>query len=202
VLDPIGDETAARSTESRSERTPYRSSIMSLLDNVLGSSVPGGNLAKPLGIALLAFLASRATGSSGAAGPESGGALGGLLSGGLGGLLGNLTGSVPGTASIPQDQAHTAMSGGLGELLQRFQQNGYGDIVNSWIGTSANQPIAPDQLHKALGPGVADELSQQTGVPRNELLSQLSQALPTMVDRFTPNGRIPDQDEMARAQPR
>jgi uncharacterized protein YidB (DUF937 family) len=34
------------------------------------------------------------------------------------------------------------------------------------------------------------------------LLSQLSQALPTMVDRFTPNGRIPDQDEMARAQPR
>jgi uncharacterized protein YidB (DUF937 family) len=120
----------------------------------------------------------------------------------LGGLLGNLTGSQPGTASIPQDQAHSAMSGGLGELLQRFQQNGYGDIVNSWIGTSANQPIAPDQLHKALGPGVADELSQQTGVPRNELLSQLSQALPTMVDRFTPNGRIPDQDEMARAQPR
>ena len=126
---------------------------MSLLDNVLGSSVPGGNLAKPLGIALLAFLASRATGNSGAAGPGSGGALGGLLSGGLGGLLDNLTGSGPGTASIPQDQAHTAMSGGLGELLQRFQQNGYGDIVNSWIGTSANQPIAPDQLHKALGPG-------------------------------------------------
>ena len=175
---------------------------MSLLDNVLGSSVPGGNLAKPLGIALLAFLASRATGNSGAAGPEAGGAFGGLLSGGLGGLLDNLTGSGPGTASIPQDQAHTAMSGGLGELLQRFQQNGYGDIVNSWIGTSANQPIAPDQLHEALGPGVADELSQQTGVPRNELLSQLSPALPTMVDRFTPNGRIPDQDEMARAQPR
>ena len=173
---------------------------MSLLDNVLGSSVPGGNLAKPLGIALLALLASRA-GSSGGIGTGASGALGGLLSGGLGGLLGSLTGSGPGTAPIPQDQAHTAMSGGLGELLQRFQQNGYGNIANSWIGTGANQPIAPDQLHEALGPGVADELSQQTGVPRNELLSQLSQALPTLVDRFTPNGRIPDQDEMARAQP-
>ena len=45
---------------------------MSLLDNVLGSSVPGGNLAKPLGIALLAFLASRAAGNSGAAGPAAG----------------------------------------------------------------------------------------------------------------------------------
>jgi uncharacterized protein YidB (DUF937 family) len=175
---------------------------MSLLDNVLGSAVPGGNLAKPLGIALLALLASRATGNSGAVGPGAGGVFGGLLSGGLGGLLGSLTGSGSSNASIPQDQAHTAMSGGLGELLQRFQQNGYGNIVDSWIGTGGNQPIAPDQLHEALGPGVTDELPQQTGVPRNELLSQLSQAMPTLVDRFTPNGRIPDQEEMARAQPR
>jgi hypothetical protein len=41
---------------------------MSLLDNVLDSAVPGGNLAKPLGIALLALLASRAAGNSGGAG--------------------------------------------------------------------------------------------------------------------------------------
>jgi len=54
---------------------------MSLLDNVLGSSVPGGNLAKPLGIALLALLASRAAGSSGGIGTGASGALGGLLSG-------------------------------------------------------------------------------------------------------------------------
>ena len=40
------------------------------------------------------------------------------------------------------------------------------------------------------------------GVPRHEVLSELSQALPTMVDRFTPQGRIPDEEEMARGQPR
>ena len=32
---------------------------MGLLDNVLGSAVPGGRYAKPLGIALLALLAAR-----------------------------------------------------------------------------------------------------------------------------------------------
>jgi uncharacterized protein YidB (DUF937 family) len=126
------------------------------------------------------------------------------LSGGLGGLLGGLMGGAGGdTRTLPdQDQAHAAMSGGLGELLQRFQQSGYGDLVNSWIGTGSNRPIAPDQLNQALSPETVDELSQQTGVPRHEVLSELSQALPTMVDRLTPEGRVPDQQEMARWQPR
>ena len=174
---------------------------MGLLNNVLGSSVPGGSLAKPLGIALLAYLASR-SGNNPAA---SGGGLGGLLSGGLGGLLGGLLGGSSagmGSATLPadEDQAHQAVSGGLGELLQRFQQNGYGDIANSWIGNGPNRSIAPDQLHQALGSDTVDDLSHQTGVPKNDLLSQLAQALPTLVDRFTPQGRIPSPDEMNRVQ--
>ena len=191
---------------------------MGLLDNVLGSAVPGGRYAKPLGIALLALLAARASGrggfgAGGRGGADEGGGgglvaggggLGGLLSGGLGGLLGGLMGGAGAdTRTMPdQDQAHAAMSGGLGELLQRFQQSGYGDIVNSWIGTGSNRAVAPDQLNQALSPETVDELSQQTGVPRHEVLSELSQALPTMVDRLTPEGRIPDQQEMARWQPR
>jgi uncharacterized protein YidB (DUF937 family) len=172
---------------------------MGLLNNVLGSSVPGGSLAKPLGIALLAYLASR-SGNNPAA---SGGGFGGLLSGGLGGLLGGLmggSGAGMGSATLPpdEDQAHTAVSGGLGELLQRFQQNGYGHVAGSWVGTGPNQPIAPHELQQALGPQTVDDLSEQTGVPRNDLLSQLSQALPTLVDRLTPQGRVPEPDEMAR----
>jgi uncharacterized protein YidB (DUF937 family) len=153
---------------------------MGLLDNVLGSAVPGGRYAKPLGIALLALLASRAMGGGGfgaggrggadeggGGGLVGGGGLGGLLSGGLGGIIGGLMGGGGDTRTMPnQDQAHAAVSGGLGELLQRFQQSGFGDTVNSWIGTGANRPIAPDQLNQALSPETVDELSQQTGVPR------------------------------------
>jgi uncharacterized protein YidB (DUF937 family) len=170
-----------------------------LLNNILGSSVPGGSLAKPLGIALLAYLASR-SGNNPAA---TGGGFGGLLSGGLGGLLGGLlggSGAGMGSATLPadEDQAHAAVSGGLGELLQRFQQNGYGHVAGSWVGTGPNQPIAPHELQQALGPETVDDLSEQTGVPRGDLLSQLSQALPTLVDRLTPQGRVPEPDEMAR----
>jgi len=165
---------------------------MGLLDNVLGSSVPGGSLAKPLGIALLAYLASR----SGNNPAGSGGGLGGLL----GGLLGSGARAGLGSATLPrdQDQAHEAVSGGLGELLQTFRQNGYGDVAGSWIGTGPNRAIAPHELQQALGPETVDDLSQQTGVPRNDLLAQLSQALPTLIDRLTPQGRIPQPTEMAR----
>jgi len=160
---------------------------MGLLNNVLGSSVPGGSLAKPLGIALLAYLASR-SGNNPAA---SGGGFGGLLSGGLGGLLGGLlggSGAGMGSATLPadEDQAHSAV-------------NGYGKVAGSWVGTGPNQSIAPHELQQALGPETVDDLSEQTGVPRNDLLSQLSQALPTLVDRLTPQGRIPEPDEMARS---
>jgi uncharacterized protein YidB (DUF937 family) len=172
---------------------------MGLLDNVLGSGVPGGSMAKPLGIALLSLLASRA-------GQGGGGGLGGLLggSGGLGGLLGGLLGG--GSNQVPTSEeelgqhAPGAVSGGLGELLRQFQQNGYGHVADSWIGRGPNQRIAPDQLHQALGPETVDELSDRTGMPRQDVLSQLSQALPDMVDRLTPEGRIPDRDEVARWQ--
>jgi len=166
---------------------------MGLFDNVM----PGGNLSKPLGIALLALLAYRAT--HGSQQNESGG--GGLL-GGLGGLLGGLGQS--GTAQQPplpagqRDQAQAAIPEGLNGLVERFRQGGLGGVIDSWIGTGGNQQIAPNQLNQALEPQEIDELSRQTGLPEQEVLSQLSHALPTMVDRLTPQGRIPQPAEISR----
>jgi hypothetical protein len=56
-------------------------------------------------------------------------------------------------------------------MLQSFQQNGHGDVLNSWIEPGQNQPIATDQLHRALGPDAVNTLSRLTGTPQNELLS-------------------------------
>src|SRR4051812_5470287 len=186
---------------------------MGLLDNVLGSGVPGGRMAKPLGIALLALLASRMGQGGGGGGGGGllggggggGGGLGGLLSGGgLGGLLGGLLGGNSDRPAMSEEELGNhmpgAVSGGLDGLLRQFQQNGYGHVADSWIGRGPNQQIAPDQLHQALGPETVDELSEQTGMPRQDVLSQLSQALPDMVDRLTPEGRIPDPGEVERWQ--
>ena len=152
---------------------------MGLLDDVLGSAVPQGSVSKPLVIALTALLASRATG---------GGGLGNLFGGGSGSAA-----AQPETANQPQG----GLLGGLGNLLQRFQQSGHGDIINSWVGPGENRSITPDQLHQALGPEAVNNLSRMTGAAPNQLLSELSRVLPGVVDRLTPQGRVPDQAEMA-----
>jgi uncharacterized protein YidB (DUF937 family) len=84
-------------------------------------------------------------------------------------------------------------SSGLDMLLRQFQQNGFGEIINSWIGTGQNQPISPTQLRQAIGQKTVNDLSDQTGVPHDDLLSQLSKILPVVIDKLTPNGQLPDQ---------
>jgi uncharacterized protein YidB (DUF937 family) len=83
------------------------------------------------------------------------------------------------------------LSNGLGELLERFKQNGREDVAQSWIGRGPNQDIGPNELHAALGTDVLSELSHRTGLPSDELLARLSQQLPAAVDKYTPEGRLP-----------
>src|SRR5512132_4071864 len=111
---------------------------------------------------------------------------------GQGGVLGNLGGLLGGAS------AGSVLSGGLGELIERFKQKGQGQAADSWVSTGPNQPLAPDQLEQAIGPDVLNTLSQQTGLSREELLSRLTRDLPAAVDKFTPQGRLPTEDEAAR----
>jgi len=120
---------------------------------------------------------------------------------GLGGLLGG-TGAAaqtpptaPPTPPVAPGLPQGGLLGGLSGMLQSFQQSGHSDVLNSWIGPGQNQPIAPDQLHQALGPEAVDNLSRLTGIPQNELLSELSRVLPGVVDKLSPHGRMPDQAE-------
>jgi uncharacterized protein YidB (DUF937 family) len=113
-----------------------------------------------------------------------GGGLGDLLKGGLGGLLaGGAAGSV--------------ISGGLGDLLKQFQQNGQGEVANSWVGKGENKPIAPGDLANALGADQIDSLASRSGMSREELLRGLSQYLPGVIDHLTPDGRLPTESELS-----
>jgi uncharacterized protein YidB (DUF937 family) len=111
---------------------------------------------------------------------------------GQGGVLGNLGGLLSG-ASVG-----SVLSGGLRDLVERFKQNGQGQAADSWVKPGPNQQLGPDQLEQAIGPDVLITLSQQTGLSREELLSRLTRELPAAVDKFTPEGRLPTEDEAAR----
>jgi len=86
------------------------------------------------------------------------------------------------------------LSGGLNELLEQFQKNGQGEAAESWIGAGPNKDISSPQLKQALGPDVLTALVRQTGLSQEELLARLSQQLPTAVDKYTPDGRLPSRN--------
>jgi uncharacterized protein YidB (DUF937 family) len=83
------------------------------------------------------------------------------------------------------------LSGGLGELLTKFQANGHGDTARSWIDNGPNQEISPPDLKQAIGPDVLAALEQKTGLSQEDLLARLSRELPNAVDKYTPDGRLP-----------
>ena len=83
----------------------------------------------------------------------------------------------------------------LDSLLDRFRSHGHDETVKSWVGPGANKPIAPQDLGSALGPDTVSQLERESGLPRDQLLGQLSQALPQVVDKLTPDGRLPPPQE-------
>ena len=84
--------------------------------------------------------------------------------------------------------------GGLAGLVNKMQQSGLGDVANSWVGTGENQVIAPDQLGNVLGSDMISGLTKQLGMNQGDLLGQLSQMLPQVVDKLTPSGQVPQGD--------
>ncbi len=69
--------------------------------------------------------------------------------------------------------------------------------MDSWVGTGPNRTVAPHDLEQAIGPDVLEDLMEQTGLPRDELLARLSRELPNAVDQYTPHGRLPGRDDFA-----
>jgi uncharacterized protein YidB (DUF937 family) len=124
-----------------------------------------------------------------AGGTGRAGGLGGILdsfSGGGSGALGGLGSLLGGSAS------GNILSGGLGDLLKTFQQNGHGDKAESWVRPGPNADIDGNQLEQAIGADVLQDLAAKTGLSREDILDRLSRDLPKTVDELTPDGRIPE----------
>jgi uncharacterized protein YidB (DUF937 family) len=108
----------------------------------------------------------------------------------IGSLLGRTDSS---SISVPEAlvAALGSHEGGLGGLVQKFEAAGLGGVISSWIRTGENQAVAPDALHGILGSDLVQQISAKTGLPIDQLLPQIAQHLPGLVDGLTPDGKLP-----------
>lgn len=81
--------------------------------------------------------------------------------------------------------------GGVQGLVSQFEQHGLGGVVQSWVGTGANQPITADQIHQALGSNTVTEMAAKFGLNPQDLAQKLAQTLPQAVNKLTPAGVVP-----------
>jgi uncharacterized protein YidB (DUF937 family) len=94
-------------------------------------------------------------------------------------------------AGAVMKRLQTNDGGGLSEVLHQLEAQGLGHIAQSWVGTGANQPITAEQLQKVLGSDWMQQIAARLGVSPDVVASHLSEILPKIVDRLTPDGNVP-----------
>jgi uncharacterized protein YidB (DUF937 family) len=106
-----------------------------------------------------------------------------------------------GLSNAVHDLLANPQTGGLNGLVERFAAAGLGPKIQSWIGNGQNEPVSSDEVHRALGEQQVQQLSQRTGMSTSQLLPLLAQFLPTIIDRLTPEGRVPAEMQGSGAAP-
>lgn len=119
------------------------------------------------------------------------------------GILDQVTGALSGSAVngagkggvqailIQQLIAMLSQPGALGKLTSAFQQNGLGNILESWLGTGSNLPISPAQVQQVLGANALGDMAKKAGVAAPEAASLVSSLLPQVIDKISPGGKAP-----------
>lgn len=120
----------------------------------------------------------------------------GLMDGFSSGLVGQLAGQFGGVNNKLLGAAAKLIGGGnvggLSGLAQLFAQRGHGDTVNSWISRDQNREITTPQLQEVLGQERIREVASNAGVTETEAADGLARVLPQLVDKLTPEGKLPE----------
>lgn len=174
----------------------------------LDDAIPGGNIAKPLLVALGVLLAGRMfAGGKKADDQDQAGSQPAPVPDQRGPQFDTPTdrSASPGGTSAeaqPAGKGNGGLLDGLGDLLENLNKTGQKETADSWVKPNTeNQPINPGDLGRAIGQKTLSEIARRTGVSEQQILEQLSKVLPGVVDKLTPDGKVPSNKEVAQQLP-
>jgi len=81
----------------------------------------------------------------------------------------------------------------LGGIASKLSEGGLSEQVSSWLGDGDNAAVSPDQIKSALGDNQISEMASKLGMDADATASQLSEALPALLDKSSSGGSILDQ---------
>ena len=115
-----------------------------------------------------------------------------LLDSVVGALAGGQSDGSSSLMNVVLQLINNPQTGGLGGLVQAFEQGGLGSVVNSWVSTGQNLPMSAEQIKAVLGGGKLQEIASQLGISPDQASGSLAELLPKVVDHLTPNGQLPE----------
>jgi uncharacterized protein YidB (DUF937 family) len=136
--------------------------------------------------------------------------LGGLMggkgaSGGPGDVFGGLTGARGGgggggaMAALLPILAGFLASGGLSKIMGGLKANGLTAQADSWVGTGSNQPVSGRDVEQAMGQEQIQQIAQQLGISESQAADAVARALPEVVDKVSPEGKLPPEQDLDAA---
>lgn len=107
------------------------------------------------------------------------------------GLLDGIIGGIVGAEINHLVRSYIEQHGGVAALVKKFEEQGMGSLVASWVGTGANHAVTGQQIQQALGSGALQQLAAKFGMNADDIANKLAAVLPQVVDQMTPNGTVP-----------
>lgn len=175
------------------------------------SFVRGFQMAGNLMEQILAGVLSSTMGGRGQPGAQAP-SLDGGGGGGLGDLLGGILGGGRAPADAPAERSSpfggsggggallavllplamqwVQRNGGIGAVLGKFQQKGYSQQAASWVSTGQNEAMPREAIDEVVGLEELSRMSQQLGVPEQQVADGFAQLLPEVVNQLTPQGDV------------
>ncbi len=78
----------------------------------------------------------------------------------------------------------------LAGITDKLKEGGLGDQLSSWLGDGENAPVSADQITNALGADKIGEMASKLGVDADSAAEKLSQAMPSLMDKFSSGGNL------------
>lgn len=118
------------------------------------------------------------------------------------GILESVAGAILSKTGSSPDQQHGFLSsicdlinrpqtGGLQGLVEKFKSAGLGNVADGWVSQGPNPPVTTDQLQKVFSSDQLRGFAQKLGVDPDVATKHLADMLPQVVDKLTPDGKLP-----------
>ena len=84
----------------------------------------------------------------------------------------------------------------LSKMLDNFKSAGMGEKVDSWVGSGRNEAVSPEEVKRAADPENLQAIADKAGISVDEAAEEISKTLPDVVDKLTPDGVVPSDEQV------